>query len=105
LSRDPEDGKASDPKSLQKYLYAGGDPVNRIDPAGRADEEDYLNVLWRIDKTITSVVSRGLYTQEIDRVYFCAGISSYWWASSPAATADDALLFFSACMARLNGEL
>jgi RHS repeat-associated protein len=28
LSRDP---------SLHKYLYAGGDPVNRIDPSGRAD--------------------------------------------------------------------
>jgi len=25
LSRDPEDGKAIDPKTLHKYLYAGGD--------------------------------------------------------------------------------
>ena len=37
LSRDPEDGKAFDPKSLHKYLYAGGDPVNAIDPTGRVD--------------------------------------------------------------------
>ena len=37
LSRDPEDGKASDPASLHKYLYAGGDPVNGIDPTGRAE--------------------------------------------------------------------
>jgi RHS repeat-associated protein len=35
LSRDPEDGKAKDPASLHKYLYAGGDPINRIDPQGR----------------------------------------------------------------------
>ena len=28
LSRDPEDGKSVDPKTLHKYLYAGGDPVN-----------------------------------------------------------------------------
>ena len=34
LSRDPEDGKAVDPASLHKYLYAGGNPVNRIDPSG-----------------------------------------------------------------------
>ena len=40
LSRDPEDGKPIDPKTLHKYLYAGGDPVNRIDPRGRADEEE-----------------------------------------------------------------
>ena len=35
LSRDPEDGKAIDPKTLHKYLYAGGDPVNSVDPTGR----------------------------------------------------------------------
>jgi RHS repeat-associated protein len=36
LSRDPLDGNAIDPQSLHKYLYAGGDPVNRLDPSGRA---------------------------------------------------------------------
>jgi RHS repeat-associated protein len=36
MSRDPEDGKLTDPGSLHKYLYAFGDPVNRIDPRGRA---------------------------------------------------------------------
>ena len=29
-----------DPKTLHKYLYAGGDPVNRIDPQGRAELGD-----------------------------------------------------------------
>jgi RHS repeat-associated protein len=38
MSRDPEDGKASDPWSLHKYLYVGGDPVNWIDPRGRMFE-------------------------------------------------------------------
>jgi RHS repeat-associated protein len=37
MSRDPEDGKPWDPRTLHKYLYAGGDPVNRIDPSGRDD--------------------------------------------------------------------
>jgi RHS repeat-associated protein len=35
MSRDPEDGKVKYPKSLHKYLYAEGDPVNRRDPRGR----------------------------------------------------------------------
>jgi RHS repeat-associated protein len=35
LSRDPEDGNPTDPASLHKYLYAGGDPVNAMDPTGR----------------------------------------------------------------------
>ena len=37
MSRDPEDGKANDPKTLHKYLYSSGDPANRIDPTGRGD--------------------------------------------------------------------
>ena len=35
LSRDPANGVPTDPKTLHKYLYAGGDPVNRRDPSGR----------------------------------------------------------------------
>lgn len=36
MSRDPENGKLTDPKSLHKYLYAAGDPINLSDPTGRA---------------------------------------------------------------------
>ena len=32
LSRDPEDGSVTNPSTLHKYLYAGGDPVNAEDP-------------------------------------------------------------------------
>jgi hypothetical protein len=28
-------GRPNDPKTLHKYLYAGGDPVNGLDPSGR----------------------------------------------------------------------
>jgi len=37
LSRDPNVGYIDEPATLHKYLYAGGDPVNRVDPSGRAD--------------------------------------------------------------------
>ncbi len=37
MSRDPNAGTLVDPKTLHKYLYANGDPVNGIDPTGRAD--------------------------------------------------------------------
>ena len=42
MSRDPEDGKPIDPKTLHKYLYAGGDPVNGWDPTGREETETAL---------------------------------------------------------------
>ena len=37
MSRDPLEGRIKNPASLHKYLYAGDDPVNRIDPMGRED--------------------------------------------------------------------
>jgi RHS repeat-associated protein len=36
VSMDPENGIVTDPRTLHKYLYANGDPINRIDPTGRA---------------------------------------------------------------------
>ena len=44
MSRDPEDGKAKDPASLHKYLYANGDPVNRRDPMGRLALIEYSSM-------------------------------------------------------------
>ena len=35
VSRDPLDGIAFMPITLRKYLYAGSDPVNYVDPSGR----------------------------------------------------------------------
>jgi RHS repeat-associated protein len=32
MSRDPEGGKPTDPRTLHKYLYVGGDPVDLFDP-------------------------------------------------------------------------
>jgi len=51
MSRDPEDGYANDPKSLHKYLYAGGDPVNGMDPTGR-DEVGYGLTFALIDTAV-----------------------------------------------------
>jgi len=39
-SRDPKDGRRTNPQSLHKYLYTNGDPVNGIDPMGREDEAE-----------------------------------------------------------------
>jgi hypothetical protein len=35
VSMDPENGIVTDPKTLHKYIYADGDPVNLKDPTGR----------------------------------------------------------------------
>ena len=35
VSMDPSSGVITDPKTLHKYLYANGDPVDLADPTGR----------------------------------------------------------------------
>jgi hypothetical protein len=57
LSRDPENGKPIDPKTLHKYLYAGGDPVNRIDPKGREDQITYADIDAHSELTTTRVAN------------------------------------------------
>jgi len=42
LSRDPDSGRIAIPATLHKYLYAGGDPVNRWDPSGAKLSETLL---------------------------------------------------------------
>jgi RHS repeat-associated protein len=62
LSRDPEDGKLTDPASLHKYLYANGDPINGIDPRGHAATIETLFTISDISSPVTvrAVVYTGL---------------------------------------------
>jgi len=64
MSRDPENGKANDPQSLHKYLYAGGDPVNMLDPSWRDDEEEEayidLNVMSAATQFMLKKIACGI---------------------------------------------
>ena len=53
MSRDPEDGNGYDPETLHKFLYAGGNPINGIDPTGRA-------------AYIESIFSRSVVSSELE---------------------------------------
>lgn len=46
MSRDPNDGHKWDPKSLHKYLYAEGDPVDAVDPNGRGAFFEFVLVTY-----------------------------------------------------------
>ena len=71
MSRDPEDGHAADPKTLHKYLYAGGDPENLFDPTGKAASVDdsLLNTLSLAAVQVVywggGVVACGILTGEL----------------------------------------
>ena len=48
LTMDPFPGSINDPGSLHRYLYTRNDPVNRIDPGGLQDMEEYVDILEAI---------------------------------------------------------
>ncbi len=60
MSRDPEAGHAKDPASLHKYLYAGGDPIDRVDPTGRINLISYtLQLVKQVPGVVLVVALTG----------------------------------------------
>ncbi len=48
VSTDPQTAVLTDPSTLHRYLYANADPVNRIDPTGRASIIEYTLLIHLI---------------------------------------------------------
>jgi RHS repeat-associated protein len=92
LSRDPNEPNARpfkgslDPRKLHRYLYTGSNPVNRIDPRGRADEEEYavrLDASVFASKFIAAIgcgASMGFYVAAAttDLTATWNGAKTYW---------------------------
>jgi hypothetical protein len=38
MTIDPDVGQTNHPASLERYTYAGGDPINLFDPTGKSAE-------------------------------------------------------------------
>jgi RHS repeat-associated protein len=53
-SMDTVEGSDSDPASLHKYLYAGANPINRIDPSGH-DSIAELDISSAISETLDAI--------------------------------------------------
>ena len=70
LHRDPEDGKTKVPQSLHKYLFAGGDPINRIDPTWRSMFETGL--VLEEDSFLPEIMER--LTLHAAKTFLCAAI-------------------------------
>ncbi len=48
MTMDPYPGKLSRPHTLHKYSFTGADPVNKIDPCGKAETLEYGLVTWQM---------------------------------------------------------
>jgi RHS repeat-associated protein len=97
MSRDPEDGDPTDPASLHKYLYAGGDPVNRIDPRGR--EEFVENGLITKLVTLTVVTTAIVYGRNGLSMLACDAVSMLEGGALAVMGYEDITLNFANCSA------
>jgi hypothetical protein len=72
MSRDPESGVSFVPKTLHKYLYANGDPVNLKDPSGKgAIGEFFFLLATNFRLQVTVVVSLALVGEATAGVFEC----------------------------------
>jgi RHS repeat-associated protein len=80
MSRDPLDGHISIPVTLHKYLYASGNPVNRIDRSGKADEGEEAGLdLRSLTKSVDYAagqlnIERKLFGSIIHTIKAAAGV-------------------------------
>jgi RHS repeat-associated protein len=67
LSMDPENGELTSPSTLHRYLYAGADGVNLVDPTGRASIAENIPILL----AATAVAATGvvLFRNEVNCSY------------------------------------
>jgi RHS repeat-associated protein len=65
-SMDSFEGNTQDPVSLHKYLYAGNDPIDRIDPSGKDFSLGSVAISLGIQGAISAGIS-GLLTYAITR--------------------------------------
>jgi RHS repeat-associated protein len=102
LSRDPDDHSPFDPKSLHKYLYANGDPVNGLDPTGRGDLVEY-NVTILDDSILPELREVRLTKKGVGIAACFYGIAASLWDLTHEGitkrTAADALVGLAGCWA------
>jgi len=65
MTRDPDSGSIYDPASLHRYNYGRANPVNYIDPSGRASMSDYALLL-------TNSVAQAAVVAALGRAVSCA---------------------------------
>jgi RHS repeat-associated protein len=98
LSRDPEDGIVTDPKTLHKYTYAGGDPVNMKDPTGREALVDIIGIdFW----TVVGATAATVLTVEVACVLNTAA-ELLQGLAKPGTTIASITIAFGSCTATVK---
>jgi len=92
---DPYSGNIFDPGTLHKYLYTRDNPVNRVDPSGRDDVDEYGRVIVSMNDMTISIArfAKLELTQEQ-----CITIALAWMLEHPDGDPGSAWLVYLYCM-------
>ena len=92
---DPDAGNMFDLATLHKYVYAANNPVNRIDPTGKDDVDEYGRVIVSQTDMIMSVsrFMKAVLTQEQ-----CLTLATGWLFDHPDGDPGSAWLVYLYCM-------
>ena len=72
LTKDPDGGDTFDPATLHKYVYAGGEPVNRLDRSGNATTMENTLLLAGVTLTAATAI---YYVERPIKCIWCEGVS------------------------------
>jgi len=86
MSRDPNEGNIRIPATLHKYLYASGDPVNRVDPSGRDDLFENVLIEGGSLPSYPGVRAAGYATADLlcAAAKYLASAFQYWPPGAPS---------------------
>jgi RHS repeat-associated protein len=100
LSRDPDDGDSIDPKTLHKYLYVGGDPLNWVDPMGWSAEDEDIE----IEVGVSTAEDKGLeaIAERVECILNTAADLLDLLSSGDAGSIVSLIIDLSACKAALK---
>jgi RHS repeat-associated protein len=73
------DGVPTDPASLHKYLYAGGDPINGLDPSGKAAIFEYKFNIGGIGFRVALDPANHPFFTLLGKLYFCIHLQINSW--------------------------
>jgi RHS repeat-associated protein len=86
MSRDPFDpklidasGNPVDPRMLHKYLFAGGDPVNWLDPSGKEAIFEYKFNIGNIGVRVALDPANHPFFTLVGKLYFCIHLQLNLW--------------------------